>query len=307
MNLVWLAVACTDPVATAPDEGEHSGLEEDSDTSSATSSSEPDCTVSPSVLGFHSLQAFEDFDFLPDGRLVSGFNDSLVVTDADWGTGAEILGPGLGANPTGVRVLPSGDIAVAEVSGGNVSLVDATSGGFVNLVSGMSSPNGLAISRDGALYISEHIDGGRILRLDLQTSAIGVVLTSASTDAPNGLSLSADDRTLFVAVGSRIDRVDLSDGSVEILHEFGAGEFDTVAVDVCDAAYTIDYNGGVLYRIRADGAVDELATIDGYSYRTGLRWGIGTTALPRDHLYLSARTQGVTEIAIGVDGVPPVF
>ncbi|MEQ1507219.1 MAG: hypothetical protein ABMB14_33630 [Myxococcota bacterium] len=327
-----IAVGCARAPVAAQDDAEHGEHATGDDSVDDPTPSEPsgdpsadtgspgddepeadlDCTFAlgeVSRVADHTLLVFEDFELLADGRVATGANNYLMAY-TDWGAEMEMLGFGLGINPTGVRALADGTIAVADVSEGTVSRVDPTSGGVEVLVGGMSNPNGLTAAGDGLLYVSEHVDGGRVLRVDPATGEVATVTTFPADEAPNGIALEPGDDTLVVAVragagGSRIDRIDLTTGAATEVAAFD-GELDTVGVDACGGVYTVPYGGGAVSRIAPSGEVTDLVTID-LGAISGMRWGIGTAALPRDHLYVSAQHNGVTEIAVGVTGAPTVF
>jgi hypothetical protein len=88
---------------------------------------------------------------------------------------------------------------------------------------------------------------------------------------------------------------------------FDGVELDAVGVDACGGVYTVPFSGGTLLRIAPQGEVQELVTLTDFPALSGMRWGIGTASLPRDHLYLSASHNGIIEIVVGVTGAPTVF
>jgi gluconolactonase len=55
--------------------------------------------------------------------------------------------------PEGPTVLPDGSIAVVEIMGSAVSIVDPDGGGVSRRISLGGGPNGSALGPDGALYI----------------------------------------------------------------------------------------------------------------------------------------------------------
>jgi hypothetical protein len=301
--ICWMVIACSPPDALPA--GTPPASTADTTVDSATEPTlSPECEGAAEIeaLERHFVLVFEDFDFLPDGRVVTGANGILLVY-TDWGATQDQIGFGLGANPTGVRALASGHVAVADVSTGDLSLVDLATGGTVRVLSGLRNPNGLAAAHDGTIYLSEHVPGGRILHVDPASGDFDIAFTASGADAPNGLALDLDDALLYVAYEHRIDRIDLADGTASVVYTDDDDRFDSVAVDSCGSVYTIGYSLGTLRRIAPDGTVEEVAVMTEGGAFSSLRWGLGTDALPRDHLYIGAQHNWVTEVAVGRPGV----
>lgn len=180
----------------------------------------------------------------------------------------------------GIGRLPSGDIVFCDLSssgrpglsrllpgGGRSPLVDRWPGGEGTAAGVFNGPNDLVVSRRGSVFFTDpgDGDGGRlgftgVFRADPSGS---VELVSRSVRAPNGIVLSGDQRTLYVAertppriVAFSLDGEERATGfrSVFVVLDDYA---DGLAVDDADNVYA---------------AVRQASRIDAFS-RTGRRWG----------------------------------
>jgi gluconolactonase len=133
-------------------------------------------------------------------------------------------------------------------------------------------PNDLVIGPENTVYLTDpglDLDGvGRILRIDLNEQQTQVVANGLRF--PNGIVLSADARSLFVAESKahcirRYTVVDggrkLADG--EIFHQFNEFLPDGLALDSAGHLIVALHGGGVLAVLDADGRLSSLITTHG--------------------------------------------
>jgi streptogramin lyase len=123
--------------------------------------------------------------------------------------------------PTGVAIGPDGDLFISEVRGrvrrvdvatGVISTYaglghDASSGdGGPALTAEIDRPHGLAVARDGAVYVADTY-GGRIRRIDPSTRRITSIATGLST-LPVHVAVAPDGSVLVVeAQGAVVSRI----------------------------------------------------------------------------------------------------
>ncbi len=95
------------------------------------------------------------------------------------------------AGPTGIAVLPGGDLVLSEFGGtaGTIYRVNASTGGRTLLVSGIGPAGGVAVGLDGSIFFTEmgtlNTSTGRLLRLTpIPSPAAALVLILAATAAP---------------------------------------------------------------------------------------------------------------------------
>lgn len=93
--------------------------------------------------------------------------------------------------PEGPVALSDGSILVVEMRRGTLTRIGAD-GTVVQVVTCGGGPNGLAVGPDGAVYVCDNggyetaYQGGRILRVDLDTEAIDVVYEACDGEALSG-------------------------------------------------------------------------------------------------------------------------
>lgn len=127
-------------------------------------------------------------------------------------------------------------------------------------------PNYCAFDREGRLYVSDSGDradmensGGCIYVIDL--NGTGRVLTDATSAFPNGLALSSDGKTLYVAETGRhrVSAVHLNDGrATDVTFVTDAfGLVDGLALDADDRLYAASIGDNAVYRL-VDGTVERV-------------------------------------------------
>ena len=153
---------------------------------------------------------------LKDHRLLTAaFNDDTVWA-VNPATGvATVFATGVNRPNFIVQLRRSGRILVSASQGGTID--DITTGTPVSLASGLNYPNGLAIGRDGYLYIAETF-GNRLSRCAiLADGTLGAPEVFAATNlvVPDGLAFDRD-RNLLIAGGDTLRVADPA-GTVTVL------------------------------------------------------------------------------------------
>ncbi len=254
----------------------------------------------------------EDFDFDPRGFMVSQRNQNIEGLDRYGGT--FIYAVGVGADAAGLRVLSTGDLAVAQPDTGGLVLVNALTGGSTTVLSGLSFPNALAADSRGYTFITETISDGRVRQVDVYTGDQWPVV--GNLQSPNGVALSPDEETLYVAetqsgIIYAVDRLtDTEWAAPRVFFTMPTGSYYTLAVDVCGNLYTIDFFQGKLYRVLADGSAAEfLVEVDpavSWGSYSSIRFGNGFGGWERENLYVTRRAE-LYEVPIGIQGRAPVY
>ena len=253
----------------------------------------------------------EDFDFDPRGFLVSQKWDNIEGLDS-YGT-VKIYAANVGSDPAGLRVLPTGDLAVAQPDLGGVLWIDADTGAKNNIASGLTFPNALAADSRGYLFVSEYTSNGRVRQIDPYTGEQWAV--AGNLDNPNGIELSPDEQRLYISeapwggdgqiyVVPRIN--DTTWGEPELFFTPSSGQYYTIGMDVCENLYIVDYSDGTLFRVSKEGVGERLLSIDTWGSYSAVRFGNGIGGFERTELYVTRRAE-LYRIEIGIPGKLPVY
>ncbi len=319
--LIAMLVACTpdDVRGKRPTSTTDSATELTTDTApTQTDSGTPDDAMCdeplPPLPGTYVQTTFvteEDFDFDGGGFLLSQSGAAIAALDHDHNVQI-IPVPGF-QDPSGLRVLSTGDIALAEPITDALRVVYRDSGASEIVMSGMSFPNGLTADSNGRVFISDFIFNGRIGLADPYTGESWIVLEGLNR--PNGLELSPDEQRLFimtedgVMVSERLGDTSFSPATLFATVPAGQNPW-SLTIDVCGNLYTVDYFSGKVYRISADGSTTELVVdIAQFGAFSSLRFGSGYGGWERETLYVTNRAS-LFAVPIGVPGrrsVAPVF
>lgn len=178
-----------DTVDSASDSG--STPETGTDTATVDCEALPDLPVEADQ--YSGFTTAEDFAFTRDGLVVSVDAYGNLVAIAMDGT-QTLLRPGVGST-AGTRILPDGDVVVANVGEGSVQRISLTDGGITTLASGFPYPNGLDLGLDGLIYVAD-TNQGRLYQIDPDSGETTEV--ARGLYSPNGVALSPDGETLYV-------------------------------------------------------------------------------------------------------------
>ena len=107
------------------------------------------------------LEAAEEFAFLPDGGLAVAQEVGGRISKVTESGQTEILAEGL-RQPEGLAVSADGTIYVAEAKSGRVLAISKT--GISVVVEGLNNPDQVEFAPDGSLWITEDAKPGRLLR-----------------------------------------------------------------------------------------------------------------------------------------------
>lgn len=233
----------------------------------------------------------------PDGRLFVSENGAGNVWRLVDDENAELVADGLSAL-AGLACGPDNSLYVLEYGAGNVVKISWTEKekkiekNIEKFATGLKTPNGAVVAKDGTIYVSE-TNPGRVDRI----SPDGKVekLVDGITFA-NGLELSADESTLYVAstTTGRILSVALTgeDAGKKTTIRKGLQMIDGIQRDG-DGFIACLFASGQVVRIAADGAVTVLAK------------GITSPSSPArvgDSLYVtSLNGKGVYKIPLAIE------
>lgn len=172
----------------------------------------------------------EDVLGLDDGRVAYGLVDGRVMASSPDGSRHELLAE-TGGRPLGLERHPDGSIVVCDARRGLLRIADGRSQVLVDRHEGESLrfTNNAAVSSDGTIYftvssrrfgiddyrsdIIEHSNTGRLFR---RSAAGEIELLLDGLSFANGVALSADESSVFVAETGeyRIRRMRLDDPGV---------------------------------------------------------------------------------------------
>lgn len=155
--------------------------------------------------------------------------------------------------------------------------------------------NDLAIAKDGAVYVTA-TNAGALYRIDPQTNQIEKFLPDGSLPDPNGITLSSDDHSLFIAGWYGISRVSLKTKKIELLDHpdsiadgcidglYWYGKSDLIGIQNCN-----DDPGRVLdFHVLFDSHIDKVTVLESYN---PMFEGITTGAIAGDQFFFMANTQ----------------
>jgi gluconolactonase len=232
--------------------------------------------------------------------------------------GVTVLAEGL-AHPEGPDLLADGRIVFVESFRGQVSAWDATRGVEV-LATVNGAPCACMLGGDGVYITQGGVAIGDWRSPEPAVPSIqriawdGRVVTVADTvdgvplRAPNDLAFDADGRLYFTDPGD-YNPGDPTDGRVCVLHPDGRGEVLVDTGPTYPNGITVDAGGDVVWvesynrrvrRLRADGTVELVTTLDDGHVPDGLKVGID------DHFYIASVTSNGVDV-IAADGAPVRF
>ena len=246
----------------------------------------------------------EDFTFDGDGYLLALENARTLVRVARGGA-PRLVAPNVVANGRGLRVLPGGDVVIADQDRSLLVRIDRT-GAARRLTTTIANPNGLALGPGGKLYATDFGVTGNVYQVD-PDSGDTLVLGSPAAGA-NGIAFSPDYRFLYVGdhdTGSLFRLPMLPDGRADAPQRWagGIGQPDGLAVDRCGNVYAASWDRR-LYRVTATGEVATVAELPGTV--SAVAFGSGKQGWKARSLYVMAiQDGGVFEIDIGQEPGPP--
>ena len=241
---------------------------------------------------------------LPPARILKLTGGTVTVVSADSGS-------------NGLAVDGSGNLLAAVHKDGSLSQIALPGGAATPIVSTyegkrFTSPNDLAIRSDGTIYFSDPKYqnnanpqmGERVYRITPPpTRTLSVVAGTPST--PNGVTLSPDEKTLYVSGSGLKKFAVMTDGTVGSGSDFVAGSGgDGMAVDCLGNVYVTGNNTAVVRVYSPAGSLLTTIMTDNGGNTTNVAFG------GADHktLYITAQgtegQRGVFSIALSVPGFP---
>jgi sugar lactone lactonase YvrE len=247
--------------------------------------------------------ASEDFTFDRDGYLLALESARSLVRVAR-GQAPALAVPNVVANGRGVRVLPGGDIVIADEDRSLLVRVDGA-GGTRRLTTTIARPNGLALGPGGRLYATDFGITGEVYRVDPDSGeAVSLGRPAAGS---NGVAVSADGRFLYVGdhdSGSLYRLPMQADGRTGAPERWtgGLGKPDGLAVDRCGNVYAASWDRR-LYRVTPAGEVQVVAELP--AVVSSVSFGSGQQGWKARSLYVMAiQDGGVFEIDIDQTAAP---
>lgn len=249
----------------------------------------------------------EDIVLDMDGYLVAAdWSGNLIhyTHDGDGAVWATSFG-----DPTGLEVLPDGDLAVADRSEGRVVTRDSVTGAVTVVESNIAWPNGLEIAPDGSIFVNDTYEGA-VYRIEPATGLVEQV--ASGLPLPDGLTFDVTYHTLYVGSlgGPQIFSIpvngpgDFGEPVQLDLPEPVPWEYsDGMAVDRCGNLYIADFWGSI-WRVFLDTKVIEpIYQSTSNEWIPAIRFGSNLGGFDGLKLYASTYTEAL-EIDIGVPGKP---
>lgn len=280
---------------------------------------EPKFPVTPEVF-ISQFNGAEGITFNAEGRLFIGANNQIWIAEPD-GSVKKIadVHRHLGQARIGRR-----DILACDFGPTNVFANGPNDDGIVwritpegkktAVATGIADPNAVVVLRDGTLLVSD--DGtDKIYRVKNNQ----VSVWSNAVPFPNGLTLSLDNRTLYVAqifnqlkpIGL-VDRIwafkltknGMPDGPPTMIARTGGKGVDGLATDELDRIYIADNGAGKIMRF--DPRSGEMITIaEGMSNVASVVFGEGK--FDRESIYATSTSTGggkIWKVRVGARGAP---
>lgn len=267
------------------------------------------------------FRASEGLTFNGEGKLFVGANTEIWIVEND-GSHKQIadVDTHLGQAGIGER-----DILAADFGPTNIFRDGPNSDGIVWRITpegvktvaarGIADPNFILVREDGTFLVSD--DGtDKIYLVDLEGT---VSIWSDAIDYPNGLALSPDGLTLYVAqifthlkpeigFADYLWALPVKDGrpagEPKLVARTGFGGVDGLAMDFLGRVYIADNGGGKIFRY--DPKIDELILIaDGMPAIASLVFGEGD--FDHESLYGTSTFRGggkIWKVKVGTRGIP---
>jgi len=235
-------------------------------------------------------------------------------------TGSTVSVFAMDAGSNGLAVDGSGNLIGARHKDGSISQFSLTDGAATPLVSmymnkRFTSPNDLAIRSDGTIYFSDpsyqnsaNPQGAERLYRVTPGPTRTVSVIDGAPMPPNGVTLSPDEKTLYVAAnnGGLKKYAVMTDGSVGTASDFVAGSGgDGMAVD-CAGDLFVTGNGATTVRVYSPAGM--LLTTIQLASGAGNTTNVAFGGADHKTLYITAQgtegQRGVYSIGVSVPGFP---
>ena len=247
--------------------------------------------------------ASEDFTFDSDGYLLALDSGRSLVRVARGGA-PELVAPNVVANGRGLRVLPGGDVVIADQDRSLLVRVDR-SGRARRLTTTIPNPNGLALGPGGRIYATDFGSSGDVFRVEpdsgdtlaLARPAIG---SNGIAFTPTTARCTSATTTPARSTGCPCSR----DGRTGTPERWvaGLGKPDGLAVDRCGNVYAASWDRR-LFRVSPAGEVQVLQELP--AIVSAVAFGSGQQGWKASSLYLTAIQEGgVLELDVDQTAAP---
>lgn len=250
------------------------------------------------------IPASEDFVLDADGFAVgiSQTGGNLIKTAYTPGTPTTIA-PNVSSFGRGTRILPGGDIVVAEPDSGSVLRFAAN--GSSTPIASVNQPNGIAVDQNGIVYLTSQADG--VVRIDPDSLDVSPV-HQAQDRSFDGIAFSPDFGTLYfneesgqvysIAIGPS--------GPTGAARPYVMIEpsflLDGMTTDLCGNLYIIEMSGQV-WRYTLAGALELWLDLTGEgAFVPALNFGSGVGGWKADSIYVMDFNGGLFEADLGIGG-----
>jgi sugar lactone lactonase YvrE len=204
-----------------------------------------------------------------------------------------------------LRVLPGGDIVIADYQGDQLARVDSM--GRRRKLADMNSPNKLTIGPGGRIY-TVGLEGDVWVSDPDNGKTISIAHINGHL---RGLSFSLDYKTLYAsdAQNGLLHAIGLNaDGTYQAprvwVRNIGPGP-DGMATDACGNVYVADHNSASLHRVSPTGQVEVVANLNN-GPTSAVGFGSGQHGWDAKNLYtVNADRGGMYELKVGIGAAPP--
>ncbi len=246
----------------------------------------------------------EDIALDMDGFLLAADWSSNLIRYTYEGDG-QLWGTSFG-DPTGLELLPDGDLAVADRLQSRVVIRDYQTGGIEVLATDITWPNGLEVAPDGSIFVTDSY-AASVYRIDRKTGEIQVL--ASDIPSADGLSFNETYDALYVGtmIGPEILKIPIHAvgdyGPTEVVPmpaDVPWGIIDGIQVDRCGNLLLADFYGSVWRFNPTTQEIDQVfhnvaTTVPALRFGTGLgEWS---------HLSVFLSTYGeAIEVRVGTPG-----
>ena len=328
----------TDPTGDSDTEETDLTTESSSDSMDGTDL-EPDCTIGAGLTADQvtrfDVSGCENVTFDDAGHLVcitvKGNLISVGYPDSESVLYPNITGSSEHISARSARFLPDGNTLVyADRVNGALMRLDMTTLFQSPLVSGVVEPNGVAVHRNGTLYMTEVTDhdysGGSVRRVDSVTGDNEIIFSTTERTL-DGIALSPDYRHLyyssedFTLYHLPLNTDGTAAGNGEVLTTIVVDDeglmgwmmADEIACDACGNIYMTSMDGPI-YRVDPDGSNQMTVLAINTDFNDGdvidfffmtanaIAFGSGLGGWDARSIYVVSMDGGVLEVPVGVKG-----
>lgn len=252
----------------------------------------------------------EEFAFSSDGNLMNIDDSADLFYSTPYGGAATVIAPYSSSEVSGIRFRETGDSLVLADEGSGALMDLETSGAASVLLGSITSPNSVAVHRDGWIYTTAQDQIWLVDPDGIQPAQMQFEITGTDLD---GLVFTPDYQWLYfnhdedgVIIRASVN----SDGTLNTPQQLavlstGSAELDGMTMDECSNLYVLVTDGRIML-VRPNGDAALWATLSSSSgmWSTSIHFGSGIGGWMTDHLYVMNRFGGLFEIPAGIHGNP---